>query len=44
MTYPGWEQFNDIPVSAKLITINYYMCVEERDIVNCLLILQISYL
>ena len=22
----------------------YYMCVEERDIVNCLLILQISYL
>ena len=28
----------------QLITINYYMCVGEMDIVNCLLILQISYL
>ena len=28
----------------QLITITYYMCVGERDIVNCLLILQISYL
>ena len=28
----------------QLITINYYMCVGERDIVNCLFILQISYL
>ena len=26
----------------QLITINYYMYVGERDIVNCLLILQIS--
>ena len=25
----------------QLITINYYMCVGERDIVNCLLIFQI---
>ena len=25
-------------------TINYYMCVGKRDIVNCLFILQISYL
>ena len=28
----------------QLITINYYMFVGESDIVNCLLILQISYL
>ena len=28
----------------QLITINYYMCVGERDIVNCVLFLQSSYL
>ena len=28
----------------QLNTINYYMCVGERDIVNCLLLLQILYL
>ena len=28
----------------QLITIKYYLCVGERDIVNCLLILQIYYL
>ena len=28
----------------QLITIYYYMCVEEWDIVNCLFILQIYYL
>ena len=28
----------------QLITINYYMCMVEMDIVNYLLILQISYL
>ena len=30
--------------TVQLNTINYYMCVRERDILNCFLILQISYL
>ena len=33
-----------IDKQQPLFTINYYMCMGERDIVNCLLIWKISYM